>query len=155
MLAPWKKSCDKPRQCIKKQRYHFANKSPYSQNYGFSSSHTWMCELDHKEGWAPKSWCFQMVVLEKTLESPLDSKEIKPVNLLVKWVTRSIQSHSGREPHKGMNSRRHDSWAVILSQSVTPSLPRPPSPLSPGHLEWPPTWFSYSLFCHLSSLFSI
>ena len=54
--------------------------NPSSQNYGFSSSHVWMWELDHKEGWAPKNWCFQTVVLEKTLESPLDSKEIKPVN---------------------------------------------------------------------------
>ena len=57
-----------------------ANKGPYSQSYGLSSSHVWMWELDHKEGWAPKNWCFWTVVLEKTLESPLDSKEIKPVN---------------------------------------------------------------------------
>ena len=78
--APWKNSYDKPRQCIKKQRYHFADKGPYSQSYGFSSSHVWMWELDHKEGWALKSWCFQTVVLEKTLENPLDSKEIKSVN---------------------------------------------------------------------------
>ena len=78
--APWKNSYDKPRQCIKKQRYHFADKGPYSQSYGFSSSHMWMWELDHKEGWALKSWCFQTVVLEKTLENPLDSKEIKSVN---------------------------------------------------------------------------
>ena len=79
MLAPWKESSDKPRQCIKKWRHHFADKSPYSQSYGFSSSHVWMWELDHKEGWALKIW-FQIVVLEKTLESPLDFKEIKPVN---------------------------------------------------------------------------
>ena len=79
-LVPWKESYDKARQCIKKQRHHFANKGPYSQSYGFSSSHVQMWELDHKEGWAPKNWCFQTVVLEKTLGSPLDSKEIKPVN---------------------------------------------------------------------------
>ena len=54
--------------------------NPSSQSYGFSSSHVWMWELDHKEGWAPKNWCFQTLVLEKTLESPLDCKEIKPVN---------------------------------------------------------------------------
>ena len=60
-------------------RYHFANKSPYSQSYSFSNSHVWMWELDHKEGWASKNWCFWTVVL-KTLESPLDCKEIKPVN---------------------------------------------------------------------------
>ena len=71
---------DKPRQHIKKQRHHFADKGPYSQSYGFSSSHVQMWELDHKEGWALKYWCFWTVVLEKTLEILLDSKEIKPVN---------------------------------------------------------------------------
>ena len=70
----------KPRQHIQKQRRHFADKGPYSQNYGFSCSHVWMWELDHKEDWALKNWCFQTGVLEKTLESPLDSKEIKPAN---------------------------------------------------------------------------
>ena len=66
---------------IIKSRYHFANKGWYSQSYGFSSSHIWLWEVDHKESWALKNWYFQTVVLEKTLESPLDSKEIKPVNL--------------------------------------------------------------------------
>ena len=80
MHAPCKKSYDKPRQCIKKQRHHFANKGPDSQSYGFSSSHVQMCELNYREGWVPKNWCFQTVVLEKTLKSPLDSKEVKPVN---------------------------------------------------------------------------
>ena len=79
-LAPWKKSYDQPRRHIKKQRHYFANKSPSSQGYGFSSSHVWMWELDHKESWAPKDWCFWTVVLEKSLESPLDFKEIKPVH---------------------------------------------------------------------------
>ena len=79
-LSPWKKSRGKPRQHIKKQRHHFAHKGLYSQSYGFSSSHVWMWELEHKECWAPKSWHFQTVVLEKTLESPLDCKEITPVN---------------------------------------------------------------------------
>ena len=79
-LAPWKKSCDQPGQHVKKQRHHFADKCSSSQSYGFSSSHVWMWELDHEEGWAPKNWCFQNVVLEKTFESPLDSKEMKPVN---------------------------------------------------------------------------
>ena len=63
------KSCDKPRQHIKQQRHHFANKGPYSWSYGFSSSQVQMWELDHKEGWAPNNWCFQIVVLEKTGES--------------------------------------------------------------------------------------
>ena len=78
--APWKKSYDKHRQCIKKQRHHFADKGPSSQSYGFFTSHVEMGELDHKEGWATKNWCFRIVVLEKTPESPLDCKEIKPVN---------------------------------------------------------------------------
>ena len=79
-LAPWRESYDKSRQCTKKQRHHFDDKGLYSQSYSFSSSHVWMWELVHKEGWAPKKWCFRIVVLEKTLESLLDCKEIKPVN---------------------------------------------------------------------------
>ena len=73
-LASWKKSYDQPRQHIKKQRYYFANKGPSSQSYDFSSSHVRMWELDYKESWAPKNWCFWTMVLEKTLKSPLDSK---------------------------------------------------------------------------------
>ena len=65
---------------ILKSRHYFTNKSPSSQSYGFSSSHVWMWELDHKASWVPKNWCFPTVVLEKTLEGPLDCKEIKPVN---------------------------------------------------------------------------
>ena len=80
MLTPWKKHYDQPRQDIKKQRYYFADKGLSSQSFGFSSSHVWIWELNHKEGWAPKNWCFWTVVLEKTLENPLDSKEIKPVH---------------------------------------------------------------------------
>ena len=80
MLAPWKKSYDKPWEHIKKQRHYFANKGPYSQSYGFSSSNVQMWELDHKEGWVLKNWCFWTVVLEKTLESLLDCKENKPIN---------------------------------------------------------------------------
>ena len=80
MLVPWKKSYDQPRQYIKKQRHYSANKGPSSQSYGFSSSHVWMWELDYKESWAPKNWCLWTVVLEKTLESPLDCKEIQPVH---------------------------------------------------------------------------
>ena len=78
-LAPWKKSYDQPRQHIKKQRHYFTNEGPSSQSYGFSSSHIWMWELDSKEGWALKNWCFWTAVLEKTPESPLDCKDIKPV----------------------------------------------------------------------------
>ena len=80
MLVSWKKSYDQPRQHIKKQRHYFANNGPSSQGYGFSSSHVWMWELDYEESWALKSWCFWTVVLEKTLESPFDCKEIQPIH---------------------------------------------------------------------------
>ena len=79
-LHHWKKSYDHPRQHIKKQRHYFSNKGPSSQGYCFSSTNVWMLDLDHKESWAPKNWCFWTVVLEKTLESPLDCKEIQPVH---------------------------------------------------------------------------
>ena len=73
-VAPWKKIYDQPRQYIKKQRHYSANKGPSSQGYGFSSSHVWMWQLDCKESWVPKNWCFWTMVLEKTLESPLNCK---------------------------------------------------------------------------------
>ena len=84
-ISPWKKSYDQPRQHIKKQRHYFANKGPSSQSCGFSSGHVWMWELDYKENWAPKNLCFWTVVLEKTLESPLDWKEIQPVHPKWDW----------------------------------------------------------------------
>ena len=80
MLTPWKESYDQPGQHIKKQRHYFANTGLSNQGYGFSSGPVWMWELDYKESWVPMNWCFWTVVLEKTLESPLDSKEIKSVN---------------------------------------------------------------------------
>ena len=83
MIVPWKESYDKPNQHIKKHRYHFAHKNSYSQSYGFSSSHIQIWELAEKEGWEPKNWCFRNVVMEKTLEAALDSKEINTVN--PKW----------------------------------------------------------------------
>ena len=75
--------------CMSKQRDHFTNKCLCSQRYGFSSSRIWMCELNHKEDWALKNWCFWTVVLEKTLESPLNSKEIKPIKLV--WLIKENQ----------------------------------------------------------------
>ena len=93
MLTPWKKSYDQPRQHIKKQRHYFADKGLYSQSYGFSSSHVWMWELEYKESWALKNWWVRTVVLEKTLESSLDCKDIKPVNPKGKWKVKVIQSH--------------------------------------------------------------
>ena len=80
MLAPCKKSYKQPRHHITNQRHYFADKGPSSQSCDFSSSHIWMWELDYKERRALKNWCFWTVVLEKTLESPLDCKEIQPVN---------------------------------------------------------------------------
>ena len=80
MLASWKKSYDKPRQHSIKQRHYFANKGLYSQRYSFPRGHLQVWKLGHKEGWVLKNWCFWTVVLEKTLESPLDCKEIQPVN---------------------------------------------------------------------------
>ena len=123
-LAPWKKSYDKPRQRIKKQKHHFPNKGPYSQSYGFSSSHIQMWELDHKEGWALKNWCFWITVLEKTLESPLDCKEIKPVNpkgnqpwifirrtdaeaeALILWPPDGKNCLTGKDPNAGKDWRQ-------------------------------------------------
>ena len=81
MLTPWKKSYDQPRQHIKKQQHYFANKGPSNQSYGFSSSHVWIWELDYKQSWVLKNWCFLTVLLEKTLESPLDCKELQSVIL--------------------------------------------------------------------------
>ena len=78
MLASWKKSYDQPRQHIKKQRHYFADKGPSSQSYGFSSSHVWMWDLDYKESWTPKNWCFWTVVLRRLLKVP--------------WTARSNQS---------------------------------------------------------------
>ena len=80
MLVPWKKSYDQPRQHIKNQRHYFANKGPSSQSYDFFSNHWWMFELDCKESCVPNNWCFWTVMLEKTLVSLLDSKEIQPVH---------------------------------------------------------------------------
>ena len=79
-VTPWKESYDQPKQHIKKQRHYFANKGPSSQGYGFTSDHVWLRELDYKKTWAPNNWLFWTVVLEKTLESPLDCKEIQPVH---------------------------------------------------------------------------
>ena len=80
MPTSWKKIYDQSRQHIKKPKHYFVDKGPSSQSYGFSRSHVWIWELDYKEIWAPKNWCFWTVVLEKTLESPLDWKDIQPVH---------------------------------------------------------------------------
>ena len=81
MIASWQESSDQPRQNVEKQTYYSANKGPYSQDYGLPSGHGCLWGLNHKEGGAPKTFCLQTMLLEKTSKSPLDSKEIKPVNL--------------------------------------------------------------------------
>ena len=79
-ICSLEESYDQPNQYIKKKRHYIADKCLSNQSYGFSSSHVWMWELDYKETWAPRIWCFWTTVLEKILESPLDCKEIQPVN---------------------------------------------------------------------------
>ena len=95
--------CDKPRQHIKKQRHYFADKCPYSQSYGFSTSHVWMWELEHKEGWAQKNWCLWTVVLKKTFEVPWTArrssqsilKEINPKYSLESLMLRQKHQYFG------------------------------------------------------------
>ena len=128
MDAPWKKSYDEPRKCIKKQRHHFIDKGLSSQSYGFSSGHVWMWQSDHREGWALKNWCFQIVVLEKTLESSLDNKEVKSVNpkgnqpLIFIWKTEAeapifwppaVKSQLiGKDPDAGKDWRQEEKEAT-------------------------------------------
>ena len=116
-----------PRQHIEKQRHFFANKSPSSKSYGCSSStHIWMWELDNEKGWAPKNWCLQTVLLEKTLESPLDIMEIKPVHSKgnqpwiftgrteaeaeapVLWPPNAKSQLTGKDPDAGKDWRREE-----------------------------------------------
>ena len=119
-----KKSYDQPRQCIKKQRHHLACKGLYTQCYVFSSSHVHMWDLDHKEGWALKNRCFWTLVLEKTFDSPLDSKGFKPVHpkgaqswmfigrtdaeteALILWPPGSKSRLIGKDPDAGKDWRQ-------------------------------------------------
>ena len=115
-LAPWKKSYDQPRLHIKKQRHYFANKGPSSQSYIFSCSHVWMWVLDHKESWAPRNWCFWTVVLEETLESPLDCTEIQPVHPKgnQSWIFIGRTDAEGETPIFGHLRPRTDSLEKTL-----------------------------------------
>jgi len=114
MLAPWKKSYYQPRQCIKKQRHHFANKGPSSQNYGFSSNHVWKWELDHNVGRVPKNWCFWTMVLEKTLESPLNCKHIQPFNPRGTQPWLFIGKTDAEAPYFGLLMGKANLFAKIL-----------------------------------------
>ena len=113
-LTPWKESYDQPRQRIKKQWHYFANKGSSSQGYGFSCGHVWMWELDCEEGWAPKNWCFWTVLLEKTLESPLDCKDIQLVH-----------------------PKRNDSWIFIGRTDAKAETPILGHLMPPFHLKRP------------------
>ena len=89
-----------------------ANKGPSSQGYGFSSSHIWMWELDYKESWALKNWCFWTVVLEKTLESPLDCKEIQPVHKGNKsWIFTGRTDAKAETPRLWLPDAK--SWLIV------------------------------------------
>jgi len=144
MLAPCKKSYDQHRKHIQKQRHYFANKGPFSQSYGFSSNHVGMWELDYKESWVPKNWCFWTVVLEKTLESPLDNKEIQPVHTQgnqswifigridaeaeapILWPPDTKNWLTGKDPVKIEDKRRRGRqrirWLDIITKSMDMSL---------------------------------
>ena len=126
MLDPWEKNYDQPRQHIKKQRHYFASKGLSSQSYSFSSSRVGMWELDYKESWALKNWCFWTVVLEKTPENSLDNKVIQPVNpkgnqswifigktdaeaeTLILWPLDVKNQLIGKDPDAGKDWRRKE-----------------------------------------------
>ena len=119
-------SYDQPRQHIKKQKHYFVNKGLFSQGYGFSSSHVWMWELDYKESWVPKNWCFWTMVLEKTLESPLDCKVIQPIHPKDRsWMftAKSLQScptlcdPTDRSP-LSLGFSRQEHWSRLPSPSA-------------------------------------
>ena len=141
MLAPWKESYDQPRQHIKKQKHHFANKGPSSQSYGFSSNQVWMWELDHKESWAPKNWCFELWHWRRLLRAPWTAsrsnqsilKEISPgcslEGLMLKlklqnfghlmWRTDSFEKTLmlGKiEVRRRRGQQRWDGWMALLTR---------------------------------------
>ena len=131
-LAPWKKSYDQPRQHIKKQRHYFA----YKDSYSVSSSHVWMWKLDHQEGWAPKNWCLQTVMLEKTFESLLDCKEIKLVNPKGNqpWIFLGRTDAEAEAPIFGHLMQKVDSLEKTLILGKTEGRRRGQQKMFGGHL---------------------
>ena len=117
-LIAWVYIISIPRQHIKKQRLYFVNKGPFSQGYGFSSGHLWMWELEYKEGWALKNWCFWTMVLEKTLESPLDCKEIQPVH--PDWIRKSVLNVHWKDWCWSWNSNTLATWCKELTHLKRP-----------------------------------
>ena len=154
MLAHWKKSYDQPRQHIKKQRHYFANKGPSSQSCGFPSSHVWIWELDYKGSWVPKNWCFWTVVLEKTLESPLDCKEIQPFHsegnqswiftgrtdaeaeILILWPSDMKNQLIGRAPDAGKDWGREEKGTTEGAQAGPEGYPWVCGHHLPGIFGW-------------------
>ena len=129
-LALLRNIYDQPRQHIKKQKHYFANSGPSSQSYVFSSSHVWMWEMDFKENWVLKNWCFWTVVLEKILENPLDCKEIKPVNpkgnqpWILEWLMLKLQwfSHlmwGANSLEKTLMLRKIEGWKRRATEDET------------------------------------
>ena len=116
LLALGRKAMTNLDSMLKKQRHHFTDKGPYRQSYGLSSSHVWAWQLDHKESWAPKNWCFWTVVLEKTLESPLDFKEMQLVSLkgIRTFIERTDAEASWSANTLGNLIRRTDSFGKTL-----------------------------------------
>ena len=121
MLVPWKKSYDQPRKHIKKQRHYFTNKGPSSQSHGLSSSHVLMWELGYKESSTPKNRCFWTAVLEETLESPLDCKEIQPIHPKgnQSWIFIARTDAEAETPILGHLMWRTDSFEKTLMLGET------------------------------------
>ena len=132
-LAPWKKSYDQPRQHIKKQRHCFANKGPSSQSYGFPSTHVWMWELDHKEGWVLKNWCFWTVVGEDSWESlgvqdqPVSHKGNQSWIFIgrtdgeaeapILWSPEAKSQHIGKDADAGKHWRQEEKWMTEVKMA--------------------------------------
>ena len=131
-LAHWKETYYKPGQCIRNQRHHLADKDPYSPSYGFSSTHVWVWEMDHREHWGPRNWCFWTVVLvNNSFDSPLDYKEIKSIKPQEKqiwifigrtdaeaeapilWPTDAKSQLNRKDPDAGKNWRQKETAAEV------------------------------------------
>ena len=146
MLAPWKKSCDQPRQHIKKQRHYFAYKGSSSQSHGFFSSHVWMWELEHKENWVSKNLRFRTVVLEKTLQRPMDSKENQPVDPKgnQSWIFIGRTDAEAETPIPGHLMQRTDSLEKTLMQGKIEGRRRRDGRRGDGWLT-SPSWSTWVL----------
>ena len=134
MIASWQESYDKPRQHIKKQKHHFADKGPYSQGYGLSSSHIWMWELEHKEAEYQRTDGFELWSWRKTIESPLDCKEIKPASPKENqpWILFAQMSNSNKAkpPYGSLLAWRCTQVKINLNKTW----------LRHQEIHWGPSW---------------